>query len=85
MKPTPCPNCGCQHPAPEETDDDYFSALSPEEYLNLNFGPGSWVRDPYDDKFIVRDYRYSGPGVAYIVVDRALRRAPTVIAASRIN
>lgn len=63
--------------------DDY--SLPIEDYLNRNFGEGAWVRDPYDDKFIVLDYRHSGSGLGYIVIDRDFRRHTATIPASRVN
>jgi hypothetical protein len=63
--------------------DDY--AMPVEMYLNKAFGPGTWVHDPFDDKFIVYDYTHAGPGRGFIVVDRQLRRHSAVITSTRLN
>ena len=68
----------------ETMDSDYFS-IEPEEFLDRNFGPGTWVRDPFDDVYLVFDFFHKGPGKAYTVIDRDLRRQSTVIPANMVN
>ena len=72
--------CHCRH---EPIDAD--CSMSPEEFLNRNFGPGTWARDPIDDIYIVADYNHRGPGRAYILIDRDLRRRPAVIPSNLVN
>lgn len=60
-------------------------SITPEEFLDRNFGPGTWVRDPFDDVFIVFDAFHSGPGRSYTIIDRSLRRQSTVIPANMVN
>jgi hypothetical protein len=81
MKPTCCPVPGAcdEVMAP----DDY--SMPPEEFLDRNFGRGTWVRDPYDDCYVVWDGLHRGPGRAYFVIDRSLRRTATVIPSNRLN
>jgi hypothetical protein len=54
--------------------DDY--RLSTEEFLDRNYGPGTWAHDPYTDDYYVFDCTYTGPGRGYYVLDRKLRCAP---------
>jgi hypothetical protein len=54
-----------------------------EDYLDLNFGAGTWVRDPYEDKYVV--WTGSADGLSYVVIDRELRRFPVTIPASRLQ
>ena len=63
--------------------DDY--AMPIEMFLNKTFGHGTWVHDPYDDKFIVYDYTHTGPGRGFVVVGRDLRRHSAVITSARLN
>lgn len=63
--------------------DDY--SMPVEDFLNKNFGVGTWVLDPVDDKYVVFDVGHTGPGRSYIVIDRGLRRHSAMIPASRIN
>lgn len=67
----------------EVIDPEY--GMAPEEFLNRNFGPGTWIRDPIDDLYIVIDFRHRGPGRGYILIDRDLRRRPATIPASMVN
>ena len=78
-------NCGPVLGEVEHTigPDDY--AMPVEMFLNKTFGPGIWVHDPYDDKFIVFDYMHTGPGRGFIVVDRSLRRHAAIITSNRLN
>lgn len=80
-------NLDCKPTMTEAEDlpgpDDY--ALPIEQYLDRNFGAGSWVRDPYDDKFVVWNAEHSGSGLGYIVIDRDFRRHFATIPASRVN
>jgi hypothetical protein len=81
MKPINCPMPGA---CGEVTMPDDYS-IPPEEFLDRNFGRGSWVRDPYDDCFIVWDVCHRGPGRSYFVIDRDLKRQVTTIPASKLN
>lgn len=56
-----------------------------EQYLDKNFGAGSWVHDSYDDRFIVWDEDYDGPGTSYIVIDRELRHQSATVRPSLLN
>ena len=75
--------------SPSETHGEEYidpsHSLSPEEFLDRNFGPGSWVRDPFDDLFIVIDFEHRGPGRGYILIDRQLRRRTTSIPSNLVN
>lgn len=68
----------------ETLDEEYYS-IPPEEFLDRNFGPGTWVRDPFDDVFIVFDAFHRGPGRSYTVIDRSLRRQNTTVPANMLN
>ena len=63
--------------------DDYH--LPVEEYLNRNYGRGSWVRDPIDGRFVVCDVHHRGPGRNYILIDRDLQRWSSLVPAHRLN
>lgn len=69
---------------PEKMGQEDYS-ITAEEFLDRNFGPGTWVRDPFDDVFIVFDAFHPGPGRSYTVIDRSLRRQSTVIPANMVN
>ena len=56
-----------------ERMDDY--SLPPEEYLNRNFGRGSWTYDPCAAVWIVVDDQHAGPGRGFLIVDQELRRS----------
>lgn len=63
--------------------DDYH--LPVEEYLNRNYGVGTWVRDPVDGRFVVCDIYHRGPGRNYILIDRDLQRYTSLVPAHRLN
>ena len=63
--------------------DDYH--LPVEEYLNRNYGVGTWVRDPIDGRFVVCDVHHRGPGRSYILIDRDLQRWASLVPAHRMN
>lgn len=65
------------------TPDEYSMPI--EEYLNKNFGAGSWVHDSVDDKFVVWDEDYDGPGLGYIVVDRELNHQSATVRPGLLN
>ena len=46
-----------------EADDDMPA------FLDLTFGTGSWVYDGDDGVWIVRDPRYHGPGVHWLIIE----------------
>jgi hypothetical protein len=50
--------------------------LSNEEFLDRNFGPGTWTHDPFTNDYYVFDSTYTGPGRGYLVLDQDLRQAP---------
>ena len=56
-----------------------------EDYLDLNFGVGTWVRDPFEDKYVVWTGSALAGGLNYVVIDRELRRFPVTIPASRLQ
>jgi hypothetical protein len=67
-----------------ETDDFYSTDV--EEYLDLNFGVGTWVRDPFEDRYVVWNAaEETGPERKFIVIDRALRRFPVTIPPTRMH
>jgi hypothetical protein len=53
--------------------------LSTEEYLDRNYGPGTWTHDPYTDDYYVHDDSYRGPGRRFLVLDRELRCTPITV------
>lgn len=57
-----------------------FYGAEIEDYLDLNFGIDTWVRDPYEDKYVV----WTGEG-NYLVIDREFRRYPVSIPPSRLQ
>jgi hypothetical protein len=57
--------------------DDY--SLLVEEYMNLNFGRGGLVRDPYTEDFLIPNGRRSVRSRAYLVLDRKLWRQEVVV------
>lgn len=61
-----------------------FYGMEIEHYLDLNFGSGCWVRDPFEDKYIIWTGAEDG-GPSYIVMDREYRRYPVTIPASRVH
>jgi hypothetical protein len=63
--------------------DDYH--LPVEDYLNRNYGVGTWVRDPIDGRFVVWDIYHSGPGRNFILIDRDLQRWSSLVPAHRLN
>jgi hypothetical protein len=67
----------------ENGTDDY--CLPIEEYLDRNFGNGTWVLDPYNDKFVVWDTSHQGPEKSYIVIDRDYRRFTATVPATCVN
>ena len=70
----------------EDTPDNLDDAsLSPEEYMNKQFGRGAWAYDPADDLFIVPDPDYEGPGRGFLLIDRARRRKTAKIPTNFIN
>lgn len=80
MKAEICPTCDCHD---EMIDAD--CSLTPEEFLDRNFGVGTWVRDRIDDLFIVVDSSYRGSGKGYILIDRDLRRRSANIPFNLVN
>jgi hypothetical protein len=66
-----------------ESKPDDFYGMSAAEYLNLNFGAGSWVRDHVEDKYIV--YVEENGARHYVVIDRQWRRYPVTIPAWRVH
>jgi hypothetical protein len=60
-----------------------FYGMEVEEYLNLNFGRGTWVRDHAEDVYIV--FVEEKGDLKYIVIDRDFRRYPVTIERSRLN
>jgi hypothetical protein len=58
--------------------EDY--SLPPEQYLDRNFGHGSWTYDPCSAVWIVVDDLHSGPGRGYLILDQQLRRQEMVVA-----
>jgi|1186.fasta_scaffold510472_2 hypothetical protein len=65
-----------------DTDD---MGVSPEAWMDVEFGPGCWVRDSSCDRFITIDPEHNGPGVAYLVLDRQLRRSTTVVLPHQVH
>lgn len=59
--------------------------LTAEQWMDLEFGPGTWVRDTWCDRFITYDWSYDGPGIAYLVLDRDRRRATTIVLPHQVN
>lgn len=66
-----------------EGPDNY--SLPIEEFLDRNFGRGTWVLDAYNDKFVVCDMSRRGPEKAYIIIDRDFRRFTATVPATCIN
>jgi hypothetical protein len=56
-----------------------------EAWLDVEFGPGSWVRDSSCDRFVTIDPSHAGPGVGYLVVDRQFRRSTTVVLPHQVH
>ena len=63
--------------------DDYH--LPVEQYLNRNYGRGSWVRDPIDGRYVVCDIYHTGPGRNYILIDKDLQKWASLVPAHRLN
>ena len=56
-----------------------------EEFMDRNFGTGTWVHDTIDDKFVVMNPYHDGPRHSYIVVDRRLNHHSATVMPNRLN
>jgi hypothetical protein len=86
MKPVPgmvpcSSNDMADHSRPDTSD---FYSLEITEYLDLNFGRGTWVLDPYEDRYVVA-LGGGASGRSYIAIGRDLRRFPVTIPAASLN
>lgn len=63
--------------------DDY--TLSPEVFLNRNYGRGAWRYDPYSGSYIVADDRHAGPGRGFLIVWPDLHTQEWVLPPHHVN
>jgi hypothetical protein len=65
--------------APEDIIPNDDITMSADEFMDMEFGPGTWVRDTWHDVYVTYDPHHTGPGIGYLVVDRQRRRSTTVV------
>jgi hypothetical protein len=66
-------------------DDDDDTRLTLEQYMDRQFGPSNWARDPWEDVCITYDIHHPGPGIAYLIVDRQRRQFTKVLRRDQVQ
>ena len=77
MKPAYEPLPSIPEAKPDAPSDFYGVGI--ERYLDLNFGAGLWVRDPFEDRYVVFYGQDEDGSTQYLIIDRELRRYPVTV------